>query len=229
MVKPGTAQGTDWPKITLPLAERELLTRTYQTARVILEYGSGGSTVLAAQMPETLTFSVESDQAWACDLQRKFDGSDLPSPPILYPVDIGRTGRWGRPVDDGKWQNFHRYPLSIWIEPFFRHPDVVLIDGRLRPACFVATCLHITKPVTVLFDDYVNRPSYHIVENLVKPVETVGRMARFVIRPQPWPAWIHSLLNELCTRMSYPPSAANPAMPSYDAIRSNVLKQAGVL
>jgi protein O-GlcNAc transferase len=220
---------TNWPKITLPLAERMLLTATYQTARVILEYGSGGSTVLAAQMPRTLTFSVESDQAWACELQRKFDQSDVPAPPILYPVDIGKTGRWGRPINDKKWQNFHRYALSIWIEPFFRHPDVVLIDGRLRPACFVATCLHIRKPVTVLFDDYVDRPSYHIVENLVKPVEMVGRMARFVIQPQPWPVWIHSLLSELCTTMSYPPSAGNPAMLSYDAVQSNVLKQAGLL
>ena len=223
------AEKTSWPKITLPPAETELLKETYSKAKVILEYGSGGSTVLAARMPGTLTFSVESDRTWACKLQRSFDHSNVPAPPILYHVDIGEAGKWGRPLNDSKWENFHRYPLSIWNEPFFRHPDVVLIDGRLRPACFVAACLHITKPVIVLFDDYMDRPSYHIVENLVKPVETVGRMARFQIHPQQWPVWIHSLMNELCTRMTYPPSAENHDRPSYEVIRSNVLKQAGLL
>lgn len=223
------AETINWPKVTLPPDERKLLERTYSTARVILEYGSGGSTVLAAHQPGTLTFSVESDRTWARNLQRLFDRSDVAAPPILYHVDIGETGRWGRPLDDRKWKNFHRYPLSIWLEPFFRHPDVVLIDGRLRPACFVATCLHIQKPVTVLFDDYADRPSYHIVETLAKPVETVGRMARFVIGPQQWPVWIHALLNELCTRMTYPVSTHGHDAPSYDVMRSNVLTQAGLL
>ncbi|EPX78549.1 hypothetical protein thalar_02341 [Litoreibacter arenae DSM 19593] len=34
-----------------------------------MEYGSGGTTRLAAQMPGKLIFSVESDLMWALDLQ----------------------------------------------------------------------------------------------------------------------------------------------------------------
>jgi hypothetical protein len=169
--------------LTLPPREAALLSTEYARARVILEYGSGGSTLLAARQPGKLVFSVESDRRWAEDLQLGLDREAPPSPAVIYPVDIGPTGDWGRPRDDRAWRRFHRYPLAIWDEPFFRHPDVVLIDGRFRAACLVTVCLRITRPVTVLFDDYANRPAYHAVERLARPAAIVGRMARFDLSP----------------------------------------------
>ena len=74
--------------------------------------------------------------------------------------------------------------MGIWEEPYFRHPDLVLIDGRFRPACLATTILRIKRPVTVLFDDYRNRESYHAVEQFAKPVEMAGRMARFELVPR---------------------------------------------
>jgi hypothetical protein len=82
------------------------------------------------------------------------------------------------------WNLFFRYPLSVWREPFFRQPDVVLIDGRFRPACLMAVLMCTVKPVKVLFDDYLNRPVYHSVEAFLKPIEFVGRMAVFEARPR---------------------------------------------
>lgn len=169
--------------LTFPDAEAAFVRRHYKKARVILEYGSGGSTQLAASMPGKFVMSVESDRRWALNLQRELDQAGLTSPAIVWHVDIGPTGRWGRPETSEYWQRFHLYPLSIWSEPFFRHPDLILVDGRFRPACIAAACLRIQKPVTVLFDDYVTRPKYHVVERLVKPVEIVGRMARFELTP----------------------------------------------
>lgn len=170
-------------ELTLPHAEARILRKYYSEARVILEYGSGGSTRVGAAMPGKYVVSVESDRDWAINLQREIDKAALPSPAIVWHVDIGPTGAWGRPKDDRAWQRFHCYPLTIWDQPFFRHPDVILIDGRFRPACFAAACLRITKPVTVLFDDYVDRPEYHNVERLKKPSEIVGRMAVFRLTP----------------------------------------------
>lgn len=218
----------DWPELTLPQAEAEFLRRHYEKAEVILEYGSGGSTVLASRMPGKLIFSVESDRSWAVSLQASIDATDLPSPAILYHVDIGPTGAWGRPFDDSHWQSFYRYPMAIWIEPFFRHPDLILIDGRLRPACFVAACLQITKPVTILFDDYLDRKSYHVVEKLLMPAEIVGRMARFEVSPRVWPAWTQALLLELCTRMAYVDDPVTGSRPSYWRTDNDTLKRAGV-
>lgn len=169
--------------LTLPEAEAVLVAKHYSAASVILEYGSGGSTRLAAQLNGKLVVSVESDRDWAITLQKELDVEKLPSPAIVYHVDIGETGAWGRPIDDSHWQQYYRYPTAVWEEAFFRHPDVVLIDGRFRLACFATLCLRISKHVTVLFDDYVNRPRYQVVGDLIPPTEIVGRMARFDLHP----------------------------------------------
>ena len=170
-------------ELTLPDLEAKLLRHHIAKARVVLEYGSGGSTWVAAEMPGKFVLSVESDREWAIALQQDLDAAALPSPAIVRHVDIGPTGSWGRPVDSQNWTLFYRYSLAVWDAPWFRHPDLVFIDGRFRPACFAATCLRITRPVTVLFDDYVDREVYHAVERFAAPVETVGRMARFDLTP----------------------------------------------
>lgn len=179
--------GTEvWPELSFPLEEMQLVRRVYDSAHIILEYGSGGSTVLGSEWPGKLIFSVESDHAWAIRLQHEIDLRNLPSPALVYHVDIGPTGNWGRPLGPEAWTRFHRYPLAIWDEPFFRQPDVVLIDGRFRPACLMAVLLRTQKPVTVLFDDYTARPAYHSVEAFLKPTEMVGRMAVFDVQPRPF-------------------------------------------
>lgn len=179
--------GTEvWPELSFPLEEMQLVRRVYDSAHIILEYGSGGSTILASEQPAKLVFSVESDHAWAIRLQHEIDLRNLPSPALVYHVDIGPTGNWGRPLSPEAWTRFYRYPLAIWDEPFFRQPDVVLIDGRFRPACLMAVLLRTQKPVTVLFDDYTERPAYHSVEAFLKPTEMVGRMAVFDVEPRPF-------------------------------------------
>lgn len=170
-------------KLTFPEAEAACLRKAYEKADVILEYGSGGSTCLAADLPNKLIFSVETDRAWARDLQVELDRVDRKSSAIVSYIDIGPTGHWGRPLDAAHWSRFHRLPMAIWDEPFFRHPDVVLVDGRFRAACLVATCLRITRPVQLLFDDYTVRPIYQAVEKIVKPTKIVGRMAVFDLTP----------------------------------------------
>lgn len=179
--------GTEvWPELSFPPEEMHLLRRVYDSAHIILEYGSGGSTILASEQPGKLVFSVESDHAWAIRLQHEIDLRNLSSPALVYHVDIGPTGNWGRPLGPEAWTRFHRYPVAIWDEPFFRQPDVVLIDGRFRTACLMAVLLRTRKPVTVLFDDYTERPAYHSVEAFLKPTEMVGRMAVFYVQPRPF-------------------------------------------
>lgn len=175
------------PQMLFPEAEAAALREAYAAARVILEYGSGGSTVMAAEMPGKHILSVESDRMWAVKLQLYLDSADLRSPATIWPIDVGATGEWGRPVDSGAWSRFHRYALSVWDEPFFRHPDVILIDGRFRPACLMTACLRAEAPVTVYFDDYTERARYHGVEAVIKPARIIGRMAEFHVVPDAIP------------------------------------------
>lgn len=178
-----TSQIGDSTKPFMPDEEIAYLTEVYRDAKVILEYGSGGTTRIAASLPGKFTMSVESDQKWALKLQQEIDASNPASPAIIYHTEIGPVGPWGRPLSSESWRTFFRYPLDVWEEPFFRHPDTVLIDGRLRNACLAMIMLRCTQPMTVLFDDYGVRPLYKEVEMIVRPSKLVGRLAHFDIEP----------------------------------------------
>lgn len=181
---PGSA-----PSFTLTLPDREAraVGQAYAGARVILEYGSGGSTFLALRAGAEFIMSVESDKDWAdrlsAELRRTFRRERF----LVHHADIGPTADWGRPARAAAHRRFHLYATEIWDHPSFRHPDVVLIDGRFRVACFLATMIRCTRPVTVLFDDYIDRDYYHWIEELAPRDELVGRMARFTVRPTPLP------------------------------------------
>jgi hypothetical protein len=206
-----------WDLEPLPEEVEAHLRQAYGAARTILEYGSGGSTLMAAQMPGKLILSVESDYDWAVRLQLRLDRSGTASPVIVYPVDIGETGAYGRPTDATAWSRFHRYPLAIWDEPFFRHPDVILIDGRFRPACLMTALLRIERPVLVLFDDYLPRPQYSMVEALARPARTIGRMAEFRLEPGVVPRSAITAVIASFAQASYTSKPARRLRPAADA------------
>jgi len=176
---------TQAPALTLPQAEAAAVRAAYEGAGIILEYGSGGSTVLAAGMAGKQIWSVESDAAWAQGLRDWFTAHPPASPVVIHHADVGETGKWGMPVNNQAWARFHTYPLGVWALDGFVHPDVVLVDGRFRAACALAVLFAISRPVTLLWDDYADRPSYHEVERFAKPVRMHGRMARFDLTPTP--------------------------------------------
>ena len=175
------------PHLTLPEAEADWLRTAYVDATVILEYGSGGSTVMGAEMSGKTIFSVESDKVWHDGMQAWFDANPPESRVHLHHADVGPTGEWGMPVDEKKWRKWHQYPLSVWDRTDFVQPDVVLIDGRFRAGCYLAVLFRTAKPLTVYFDDYRHRSNYHVIERYGKPVEMRGRMARFDIEPMAIP------------------------------------------
>lgn len=176
------------PVLTLPEREAELLRETYAGANTILEYGMGGSTVLAAEQVGKTVFSVENSASWFHMMQEYFEANPPSAAIHLHLVDVGEVKKWGHPKNHSGWHSYQKYPLSIWDLQEFSPPDVVLIDGRFRVGCFLATLFRCEKPTVVLFDDYTNRKKYHIVEKFAKVESTSGRMARFEITPQAIPA-----------------------------------------
>lgn len=190
--------GITRPELTMPPEEASVLRAAYNDASTILEYGSGGSTVLAAGMPGKRVLAVESDRRWTARMNAWFAANPPEAELSLHHVDIGPTKEWGMPVDDRAIRRFPDYALSVWDRSDFRHPDVVLIDGRFRVGCLLITAFRITRPVTALFDDYVPRAVYHRVEEMLGPAAIIGRMARFDLVPQAMPmdrlAWIMKYL-----------------------------------
>ena len=167
-------------ELTFDPKERRFVVQHYEAATTILEYGSGGSTVLAAKLGRRV-FSVESDPDWAARVAAHL--ATISDTATIHHADIGPTGLWGVPMKPREFRKFHGYALSVWDRPDFVEPDLVLIDGRFRAACLTAVMLRATKPVTVLFDDYLRRRYYHGVERLAAKEELVGRMARFSVTP----------------------------------------------
>lgn len=172
------------PDLTFPLEVALWVREHYDAATTILEYGSGGSTAMASQMIGKTVFSVENAAPWHQALAAWLADSNPVSDIRLHFENLGRTGKWGWPIVENKWQKYPRYPLSVWQRDDFIHPDVVLIDGRFRVGCFLATLFSIRKPVTVLFDDYVGRENkYRLCESFAPIVETQGRMVKFQLDP----------------------------------------------
>lgn len=159
------------------------LVQAYKEASVILEYGSGGSTQVASKLENKFVMSVESDRTWATNLQHKINTSSPKSDVIVHYENIGQTGLWGRPINLLNWRKFHKYPLGIWDQSFFIHPDIVLIDGRLRNACLATVILKCEKDTVVFFDDFYARDLYQNMEKFIKPTASYGTMARFDIAP----------------------------------------------
>lgn len=165
--------------LTLPAEEAACVKEVYAKSGTVLEFGSGGSTLLAAQKTGRKVFSVECDAKWAEMMEEKVRSQGAEAYTHIHYVDIGKTKAWSRPVNRDYLQNWPSYAISVWDRPDFIDPDVVLIDGRFRPACFLVTLMRIKKPTVILWDDYVERRQYHVAETLLKRSKTIGRMVQF--------------------------------------------------
>lgn len=175
------------PRLMMPEAEAEYLRATYEKSSVILEYGMGGSTVIAGEMPGKTVLSVESDPDWYKMMHRWFQQNPARATLRLHYGDIGPTGKWGAPAHQRWFRRWQNYPLTVWDRKDFVQPDTILVDGRFRVACLLTAAFRITRPVVLLFDDYKDREPYHHVEEMFQPTEIIGRMARFDLTPQPFP------------------------------------------
>ena len=155
----------------------QLFLKAIGTAAVYGEYGCGRSTVWVAQNTTLPILSVDTSRQWIDRVMRQ-SGSSA-SRIRLELVDVGELDDWGRPLSFAKRQNFRSYLTAPWDKDI--HPDLVLIDGRFRVACFFTSLLHAAPGSVILFDDYTDRPQYHVVEEIVTPVETFGRQAWFEV------------------------------------------------
>ena len=59
--------------------------------------------------------------------------------------------------------------------------DVVLIDGRFRVASFLFSLMKAKEGSVIIFDDFMNRPHYHVVEEVLEVHENFGRQAVFKV------------------------------------------------
>ena len=140
------------------------------------EYGVGDSTLWVFNNTQAKILAVDTSKKWISKIKSKLNLSDRV---IIEWINVGTLGNWGRPISYEKRNFFHDYLKSIWMHK--EKPQLILIDGRFRVACFLFSLINGNPGTKIIFDDYINRSRYHLVEEFIKPIETFGRQALFVI------------------------------------------------
>ena len=153
------------------VAFKELVSKS----ALYVEYGCGQSTIWASQNSSARIISVDTSQEW---VQRMKSRQSTTNPAEIYWVDCGPVRDWGTPYDyryRHQFADYIAFPYSIITDS----PDVVLVDGRFRVACFLTSLIHCAPGTPIIFDDYACRPEYHIVEAFCPAPLYSGRQAIF--------------------------------------------------
>jgi hypothetical protein len=153
-----------------------------QRASSILEYGSGGSTIIAAECNAPAIYSIDSDLRWIDRLRQEPPVAQLVTQgrARLVHVDIGPVGRWGKPrskLHAWKWPRYARRP---WLESEMR-PDLVFIDGLFRTSCLLETLRHAPAGAKIMMHDFSMRSRSHMLA-FVEVVEKVDKLALLMPR-----------------------------------------------
>lgn len=159
-----------------------------EQSRSYLEYGAGGTTLLAARQGVP-TLSVESDRFFARAVKAK-----LPSNSSATVIDprIGLTTEWGIPFPGSpnpqrvaRWRRYVELPFEVISQADRALPDLVLVDGRFRRACALKVASEACRAgqeCALLFDDYFSegRTHYAQVEDHLGTPTPIGRAAVFM-------------------------------------------------
>jgi len=158
-------------------------------SKYYLEYGSGGSTYIAAQHKVNF-ISIESDWFFLKALIRKIKKDHLYNQniQIYYHRSIGLTKKWSYPIDSTNisekksrlYRDYSNPPVECILNDFI--PDFIFIDGRFRVACalkIIKLLNNKSSRWTIAIDDYFNRPHYHVVEKYAELNFCIGLMGVF--------------------------------------------------
>lgn len=146
----------------------------------LVEYGVGGSTVLACSHAVPHITAVESDPDWIEKVRNNRNVRDAEKAgrlALIY-ADIGPVGRQGRPADRSKIDDWPRYASAPW-NANAPPPDLVLIDGRFRVACAMQALLNGTDDTMITIHDFFSRPKYHVVRQFADLVTAIDDLAVF--------------------------------------------------
>lgn len=159
--------------------ETALFEKYLERAKRYFEFGSGGSSKLAASFGLTVN-GVESDRKWLTRLQQ-----DLGSKGNIRYVDVGPTGEWGAPTDLSAADRFPDYSAAI--NTTGEGYDFILVDGRFRVACALETVANILahqkeNEAIVFIHDFWGRDYYQPVLKYLDNIESVESAAVFRVR-----------------------------------------------
>ena len=185
-------------------AEYDLFHRELSSATSYLEFGTGGSTLLAAELGIRRIVSVDSDQAWSRRIGDRIASQRSTAAIDLIHCDVGKTGRWGTPVDRrqiASWPHYFMLPWQRFLSAN-ESPDLIHVDGRFRVACVLYSLLNLcfrrqepmAKTPRIMIHDFPNRPYYH---KILEYVSIVAETDTLVVTCQRTDLSLPQLLNDM--------------------------------
>ena len=146
-----------------------------KNCNIYFEYGVGASTIWVLENTSSRIISVDTDKKWI----DKIDISKNKKRIDINWINLGEIENWGRPKTYAYRKKFIDYISNVWT--FKLKADVILIDGRFRVACFLYSLINAKDGSIIIFDDYVNRTYYHVVEEVLEAYKYCGRQALFKV------------------------------------------------
>lgn len=175
----------------------EIFLEALACADEYLEFGIGQtSKIVDKQENIKKAIGVDTSEFWIKKISKSIISKDKVK---FHFVDVGPLGEWGTPLDYRKRHNFKQYIDFVKLNEI--SPDLILIDGRFRVATFLSCMLHAPAGTCIIFDDYTYRSCYHIVEEVIQPIEKNERQAKFIVPLQN--KLNVSLINSLIEKFEY--------------------------
>jgi hypothetical protein len=162
--------------------ELHLFASFLQQATSYVEFGAGGSTVLASRLVQGSIVGIESDANWITSVKEACRAH--PTQPEVRHVDIGATKEWGFPADETARNRWPSYSTSIWEMEGSEGADLYLVDGRFRVACFAQAVLHARPDSIIGIHDFTSRPHYHSVRHIGREIACYEDISFFLPHPE---------------------------------------------
>lgn len=167
----------------LPAAAEARFRELVTAAPCTLEYGAGGCTVLAAELGVPRVYCVDGDLPWLAAVEHRVGRIPSRGRVAFLHADVGAVTAEGYPVGLPEGTAAGDYALRVWarMRADSVSPGVVLIDGRFRVACFLASLLHATPGTRIMFNGYPGNPAYEVVEQVLPPDRVHTGAAEFEV------------------------------------------------
>lgn len=145
--------------------EINLIEKYLEIDKVMLEWGSGGSTVTFSQKVKEY-YSIEHVKDWYEKVDKFLEEKDYKSKVFNYLIepDLPRT-------IPTKYDEFKTY--IEFVGTLNKKFDIVLIDGRARVDCAKYVIPYLNENAVVFVHDYFPRSHYYEITNLYVRIDAV--------------------------------------------------------
>lgn len=143
------------------------LRQRMRPAMRVFEYGSGGSTLFWLAHGAAQVVSVEHDPAWYRVVAARVQGKPAVDLRLVLPEAAAQTDDPFDPADPARYfsddENFRKCTFRTYASQIDEFPDgyfdILLVDGRARPACIAHGAVKV-KPGGLLILDNAERSYY---------------------------------------------------------------------